>query len=164
MKSISVKHYTLISYTLLIKLKSKKKPQQHLTTCLHSCIWPAKFNYGTFLLLLFCIIKVSRWLKKKVRNTFKFYLLLHNIKTTTNPQNGYWFQTKRRPSKWFKYWIKCKNNLLKDYANWTQERHERLCIHKRLCAYLPVKFLNPNKKLSRLTLRVFNFIRGGVQL
>lgn len=67
----------------------------------------------------------------------------------------------------------CENNyespkriliLLKDYANWTQERHERLCIHKRLCAYLPVKFLNPNKKLSRLTLRVFNFIRGGVQL
>lgn len=37
-------------------------------------------------------------------------------------------------------------------------------IYKRLCAYLPVKFLNPNKKLSRLTLRVFNFIRGGVQL
>lgn len=34
------------------------------------------------------------------------------------------------------------------------------------CVYtnLPVKFLNPNKKLSRLTLRVFNFIRGGVQL
>lgn len=81
--------------------------------------------------------------------SYKYFLVLFAFaqceNSSTNPQNGYWFQTKRRPSKWFKYWIKCKNNLLKDYANWTQERHERLCIHKRLCAYLPVKFLNPNK-------------------
>lgn len=49
LKSISVKHYTLISLTLLIKLKfEEKKKQQHLKTylnkCLHLCIWTAKFE------------------------------------------------------------------------------------------------------------------------
>lgn len=35
-------------------------------------------------------------------------------------------------------------------------------IYKWFCVYLFVKFLNFNKKLFCLILRVFNFIRGGV--
>lgn len=153
-----------------VKIEEKKK-QQHLKTylnkCLHLCIWTAKFELWEVFCCCWFVYLFNFKMAKKRRIPFVLFAFAqyeNNYEPPPPPRNGYWFQTKRRPSKWFKYWIKCKNNLLKDYANWTQERHERLCIHKWLCAYLPVKFLSPNKKLSRLTLRVFNFIRGGVQL
>lgn len=69
LKSISVKHYTLISLTLLIKLKfeeKKKHLKTYLNKCLHLCIWTAKFElWEVFAVVDLYIYLTSRWLKKR---------------------------------------------------------------------------------------------------